>query len=98
MRPRTRLTGLAIATAAALVPAAGAATAQASIPVDLKLKPCAVKWVLGPDTTSIFDRTPSPGDADDFDVQNGTARTPGVEDGPYRYDTVAHDDLTYDPC
>ena len=95
MRHRTRLAGLAIATAAALVPAAGAATAQASIP-DLKLTPCELQWVKAPDTTSIFDDAPAKGGADDFDVENGTAHTPGVEDGPNRYDTVEHDDLTYD--
>ena len=92
MRHRTRLAGLAIVMASALVPATAS---QASIP-DLKLTPCELKWVKAPDTTSVFDDASPKGGADNFDVENGTAHTPGVEDGPNRYDTVEHDDLTYD--
>src|SRR5689334_8337378 len=74
MRHRTRLAGLAIATAAALVPAAGS---QAAIP-DLKLKPCDVKWVVGPGGTTVFD------DAGHFDVENKTSD----REHPMGYDTV----------
>jgi hypothetical protein len=86
MRPRTRLAGLAIATAAALVPVAAS---QAAIP-DLKAKPCDVKWVVGPGGTTVFDDAAG----NRFDVENKTSDP----EHPMGYDTVSYDDPTYDPC
>ena len=85
MRHRTRLAGLAIALAAAVVPAAAS---QAAIP-DLKAKPCEVKWVVGPGGTSAFDDA-----GNHFDVENKTSD----RENPMGYDEVAYDDPTYDPC
>ena len=89
MTSRKLFSTVAVSAAAALFPALGAEAANAGIPADaqlVKLELCHPKWVLAPNAES------SGGGG--FDVENPT--TDGRH--PLDRETVAHDDLSYDPC
>ena len=81
---------LAVVIATALVPSIAAQAAEASVPAIVPLELCHPKWVLPPNTTQIADQQPSDRDPDGRDQTGGT--------GPAGWQTVAHDDMTYDGC
>ena len=87
----TRIATLAAVAVTAIVPALGSQAAQARI---APFKPCPVKWILPPNTTSMLDvhTTSSPEDA--FDGENATTTGSQLLD----FETVEHDDLTYPGC
>ena len=89
MSSKKHAAALAVVIATALVPSIAAQAAEASGPPIAPLELCQPKWVLPPNTTQIPDQ---PSDRD----PNGRDQTGGT--GPAGWQTVAHDDMTYDGC
>ncbi len=85
MSSKKHAAALAVVIATALVPPIAAQAAEAGVPPIVPLELCHPKWVLPPNTTQIADQQPS-----------GRDQTGGT--GPAGWQTVAHDDMTYDGC
>jgi hypothetical protein len=85
MSSKKHAAALAVVIATALVPSFAAQAAEASPAPIVPLELCHPKWVLPPNTTQIPDSS-----------SNGRDQTGGT--GPGGWQTVAHDDMTYDGC
>jgi len=106
MSSKKHAAALAVVIATALVPSIAAEAAQAGVPAIAPLELCQPKWVLPPNTTQIADQQPSDRDPNGRDETGGTGhdqtgatgRDPTGGTGPAGWQTVAHDDMTYDGC
>jgi hypothetical protein len=88
-----RIAMLAVTAAVAIVPVAAA---EASVnPQPMPLKPCVVKWIKAPTTTTVTGQSPT---TDSFDVENQYADDDGSENTIEHPASVEHDDMTYDGC
>jgi hypothetical protein len=90
MSSKKHAAALAVVIATALVPSFAAQAAEAGVAPIAPLELCHPKWVLPPNTTQIPDQQHSDRDSTGRDQTGGT--------GPAGWQTVAHDDMTYDGC
>jgi len=89
-----RIAMLAVTAAVAIVPAAAA---EASVnPQPMPLKPCVVKWIKAPTTTTAVGQSTTT--TNSLDVENQYADDDGSENTIEHPASVDHDDMTYDGC